>query len=230
MDDLVIAGDPPVRVALRSSPRARRMSLRVSRLDGRVTLTLPHHVARDEGVAFARSRADWLRRHLAQVETGEAPHLGGTIPFLGQSLPLVAGPVRGPVLKDDALVLPDDPPRVARRVEVFLRTQARARLAEACDRHAAALGRPFRRITLRDPRSRWGSCSARGDLMFSWRLVMAPPEVLDYVAAHEVAHLAQMNHSPAFWAVVARLCPGHAAQRRWLREEGPRLHRLRFAP
>lgn len=229
MDDLVIAGDPPVRVALRSSARARRMSLRVSRLDGRVTLTLPHRVARAEGVAFAHSRAAWLRQHLAQVGEVEHPRLGGSIPFEGQQLPLVAGPVRGPLLRDGALVLPDDPARVGARVAAFLREQARARLVTSCERHAATLGRSFGRITLRDTRSRWGSCSARGDLMFSWRLVMAPPAVLDYVAAHEVAHLERMDHSPAFWDVVARLYPDHQPQRRWLRHEGGTLHRLQFA-
>jgi predicted metal-dependent hydrolase len=90
------------------------------------------------------------------------------------------------------------------------------------------IGRPYSRITLRDTRSRWGSCTADGALMYSWRLAMAPPAVLDYVAAHEVAHLAQMNHSPAFWAVVARLVPGHAAPRRWLKLHGQTLHGPRF--
>ncbi|RMD90830.1 MAG: M48 family peptidase, partial [Alphaproteobacteria bacterium] len=106
--------------------------------------------------------------------------------------------------------------------------QAREALAAACDRHAARLGRRYGRLSLRDTRSRWGSCSAEGNLNFSWRLVMAPPEVLDYVAAHEVAHLAEMNHSPAFWALVERLFPAHEAPRRWLRENGASLHRYRF--
>lgn len=229
MDDLVIAGDPPVRIVLRNSARARRMSLRVSRLDGRVTLTLPPRVGREEGEAFARSRAGWLRQHLAGVEAPEQPRIGGTIPFLGRPLPLQAGAVRGPVLRDGVLLLPDDPARVAARVAAFLREQARVRLLAACEGHAATLGRDFGRITLRDTRSRWGSCSSKGDLMFSWRLVMAPSAVLDYVAAHEVAHLRHMDHSPAFWAVVAQLCPGYQEQRRWLREQGGRLHRLQFA-
>jgi predicted metal-dependent hydrolase len=90
------------------------------------------------------------------------------------------------------------------------------------------LGRRFSRLSLRDTRSRWGSCSSRGGLSYSWRLILAPPDVLDYVAAHEVAHLAEMNHSPAFWALVARLCPGYQAPRGWLRREGAGLHRYRF--
>jgi predicted metal-dependent hydrolase len=90
------------------------------------------------------------------------------------------------------------------------------------------LGRRYTRLTLRDTRSRWGSCSATGALSYSWRLILAPPRVLDYVAAHEVAHLAQMNHSPAFWAEVARLMPDYESPRAWLRREGSALHRYRF--
>lgn len=228
MDDHVISGEPPVRVALRASPRARRLSLRVSRLDGRVTLTLPEAMGRGEAVAFAESRAGWLRQHLASVSPAKVPRLGGTIPFEGRSIPLVAGRVRGAVLRDNALILPDEPERVTARVAAFLKTKARERLVAACDRYSAALGRPFGRITLRDTRSRWGSCSSRGDLMFSWRLIMAPPEILDYVAAHEVAHLERMDHSAAFWVVVDRLCPDYPRYRRWLRDEGGQLHRLRL--
>jgi hypothetical protein len=105
---------------------------------------------------------------------------------------------------------------------------ARDRLAGACDDYAARLGKPYARITMRDTRSRWGSCTSDGALMFSWRLIMTPPEVLDYVAAHEVAHLAEMNHSPAFWAVVAQLCPGYAPLRDWLKREGGALQAIRF--
>ncbi len=92
----------------------------------------------------------------------------------------------------------------------------------------ALVGRPFHRLTLRDTRSRWGSCTVDGGLMYSWRLAMAPPEVLDYVAAHEVAHLVEMNHAPAFWAVVRRLVPDYAPRRAWLKQHGQRLHAYRF--
>ena len=111
----------------------------------------------------------------------------------------------------------------------LLKARARLSLAEATVGYATALGRPHGRITLRDPRGRWGSCSARGDVMYSWRLIMAPPVVLDYVAAHEVAHLAEMNHSPAFWAVVARLMPDFATPREWLRAHGSGLQRSDFS-
>jgi predicted metal-dependent hydrolase len=113
-------------------------------------------------------------------------------------------------------------------VLAFLKALARTRLVAASDRYAGLLGQGFAAISLRDARSRWGSCTAEGALMFNWRLVMAPPDVLDYVAAHEVAHLVEMNHSPAFWAVVTRLRPDWKRQRDWLQTQGGALQAYRF--
>lgn len=220
----LLAGDPPVAVALRRSGRARRLSLRVSG-DGRVTLTFPPRVALREALAFLESRQAWVRGHLAGVEGPLLPCFGGPVPFEGGELVLRPAPGARIQQSGDALLVPPD--RMAARLGAWLRVQARGRLIAASDRHAAALGVGYAALTLRDPRSRWGSCSAGGRLMFSWRLVMAPPPVLDYVAAHEVAHLVRLDHSPAFWAVVRRLCPDWPASRDWLREHGARLHRLR---
>jgi len=114
------------------------------------------------------------------------------------------------------------------RVQAFLKLRARDQLAAASDHYAQSLGRSYARLSLRDTRSRWGSCSSKGTLMYSWRLVMAPPAVLNYVAAHECAHLVEMNHSAAFWAIVAELMPDYATHRLWLRENGDRLHRVSF--
>ena len=228
MGQHILPGIPPITVALRRSARARKLSLRVSRLDGRVTLTLPRGVPDREGLSFLRSRENWLRGHLGKVGTDQQPRIGGTILFAGVQVPIIAGPVKRLQFNDNAFILPDDPTRVSPRLSAFLKTRARDRLAAASDHYAKLLGRPYRKLTLRDTRSRWGSCSTGGDLMYSWRLIMAPPQVLDYVAAHEVAHLAEMNHSDRFWAVVDRLFPDHAACRRWLRDNGESLHRVKF--
>ena len=228
MGQHVLPGNPPITVALRRSAQARKLSLRVSRLDGRVTLTLPRGVPDREGLSFLRSREDWLRGHLARIGGEVTLQFGGTLLFAGTPVPIIAGPVKRLSFKDNAFILPDDPARIGPRLQAFLKLRARDRLAAASDHYAQALGRPYRNLTLRDTRSRWGSCSTLGDLMYSWRLVMAPPQVLDYVAAHEVAHLAEMNHSPAFWAVVERLFPGHHACRQWLRQNGESLHRVKF--
>lgn len=225
----VLPGDPPVTVALRRSARAKRFSLRVSRADGRVSLSLPHWAPEAEALAFLRDREGWLRRQLASAPAIRRPEIGGRIPICGEDRPISCGGGRSARLLGGGVQVPQGP-RVGPRVRALLQAMARDRLAAACDHHAAALGRSYGRLTLRDPRSRWGSCSSKGDLMFSWRLIMAPPDVLDYVAAHEVAHLAEMNHSRRFWDVCERLCPGYRAPRTWLKAEGARLLAWQFDP
>ncbi|MCX8509796.1 MAG: SprT family zinc-dependent metalloprotease [Rhodobacteraceae bacterium] len=223
-----LPGHPDLTLTLRRSARARRFSLRVSRLDGRVTLSLPVRARESEALAFAAGQADWIRRTLARASVSEQVGFGMSLPFGGQLLRLEPARVRAPVIAGAILCLPPDPERAAARTLAFLKLQARQRLQVASDHYAAMLGRPHAGLTLRDTRSRWGSCASDGRLMYSWRLIMAPPLVLDYVAAHEVAHLAEMNHSPAFWAVVRRLMPDYETHRRWLKTEGNALHRFRF--
>lgn len=229
MGEYVLPGSPPLTVALRRSDRAGRITLRVSHRDGRVTLTLPRRTPEREALAFLRERETWVRGHLERVAPPRAVRLGGSLPYLGEEIALRPAAVRSPRLEDRVLLLPSDAARAPARVMAFLKARARDRLSVAVDRHAAALGRRARRLSFRDTRSRWGSCSSQGDIMLSWRLVMAPPEIGDYVAAHEVAHLAEMNHSPAFWAVCERLFPQHRAARDWLRLHGDALQRMDFS-
>ena len=227
MTEIFVPGAPDIPIVLRRSARARRISLRVSRLDGRVTLTLPNRVPESEALEFAQSKADWLVRNMAARPEAVQVTLGAELPFQGELLTVEVGKGRSVKRDGEALLVPADT-RVGARVQAFLKAEARNRLVAACDGYSQALGRPYVRITLRDTRSRWGSCSSAGALMFSWRLLMAPEEVLHYVAAHEVAHLAQMNHSPAFWDEVDRLFGPHKAERTWLRQHGEKLHRYRF--
>ena len=223
-----LPGLPQVEIQLRRSARARRVSLRVSRADGSVTLTLPPRMREAAAMAFLSQHEDWLRQTLAARPVGVVAGLGAVVPVEGRPVTLVTGSGRLPRLEGECLILPGDASRAGVRAQAFLRAMARDRLAAACDRHAGQLLRPYTALTLRDTRSRWGSCTAQGRLMFNWRLVLAPPAVLDYVAAHEVAHLAEMNHGPAFWATVARLCPGYEPHRRWLKAQGETLHSYRF--
>lgn len=228
MGQHLIPGNPPVLLTLRRSARARRLSLRVSGLDGAVTLTVPHGVSEAEALGFAHSREDWLRRTLASHPGRVDVEPGVALPVEGEMRRIVPGAGRQVRLDRDTVLVPGPGESLGPRLRAWLKARARDRLAAASDMHAARLGRGYSRLTLRDTRSRWGSCSSRGGLSYSWRLILAPPEVLDYVAAHEVAHLAEMNHSPAFWAVVARLLPEYEAPRAWLRHEGAGLHRYRF--
>lgn len=229
MSQHILPTNPPVTVVLRRSARARRISLRVSRLDGTVSLTVPKGVREREALGFAEEKAGWILAQLAkQPDIVQVAH-GALVPVGGRLRKVVAGQGRSVVLGVEEMAVPGDPERVGARVQGFLKELARNRLAEAVDHYAAQLGRKPNKLTLRDTRSRWGSCSSAGALMFSWRLVMAPSEILDYVAAHEVAHLAEMNHSQAFWDQVAHIHGDYKEQRKWLRVQGQDLHRYRFA-
>ncbi|MEX0285577.1 MAG: M48 family metallopeptidase [Paracoccaceae bacterium] len=226
MPQVTLPGLPPVTVHLRRSARARRLSLRVSQLDGRVTLTMPDYADESEALAFAETKADWVRKHLARRPEDETVGIGTVLPVEGQLRRVVEHKARGVELTADEIRV--SARSGARRIRAFLIELARDRLTAASDRYAAQLGRGYNSLALRDTRSRWGSCSDGGRLMYSWRLVMAPVEVLEYVAAHEVAHLKEMNHSAAFWSEVERLYGPYDVERRWLRENAGALHRFRF--
>ncbi|WP_417700521.1 M48 family metallopeptidase [Pseudophaeobacter sp.] len=223
-----LPGDPPVPLILRRSARAKRISLRISALDGRVTLTLPKRLAAREALDFAAEKEAWIRDHLARHPVPVAVGFGSILPVEGVPRRIVPGSARGVKLAEDTVAIGGSNP--AKSLQRYLKELARDRLAERSDHYAAQVGRDYAKLSLRDTRSRWGSCSSAGTLMYSWRLILAPREVLSYVAAHEVAHLVEMNHSADFWAVVARLYGDSTAPRRWLRQEGGGLHRYRFEP
>ena len=222
MADHFLPGPPAVPLTLRRSARARRISLRISQLDGRVTLTLPRGVPERQALDFARDKEQWIRAHLEARPTDVTVVPGALLPVEGVARRVTAGPGRGVRLSAEEVAVPEG--QAGRRLQVWLRELARDRLAGAADEYARALGRDYSRLTLRDTRSRWGSCTSDGRIAFSWRLIMAPPEVLDYVAAHECAHLLEMNHSPRFWAHVARCRPHWKRERAWLRKHGSDLH------
>ena len=212
-------------VRVRRNAAARRMTLRVSRLDGRVTLTVPPHVPDAQAEAFVAAKADWIARNLDTCPDRAMVGPGAIVPVRGVPHQIVAGRGKAARIADGRILAPE---RAGPAVAALLKGIARDRLSAAVDRHAAALSVAPARLSFRDTRSRWGSCTADGNLMLSWRLAMAPDAVADYVAAHEVAHLIRMDHSPAFWALVASLVPDWKRHRSWLHREGASLHAVRF--
>ncbi|MDO5528850.1 MAG: SprT family zinc-dependent metalloprotease [Paracoccus sp. (in: a-proteobacteria)] len=214
------------RVALRRHARARRMTLRVAPT-GAVTLTLPPGAPLGPARAFAESRLDWLRAAKGRAAPPQIVAEGAVLPVAGADLRITRADVKLARIEGGALLIPARG-AAGRQVAIYLRGAAHAALRAAVTHYAGRIGREVRAMALRDTRSRWGSCTHDGRLMFSWRLAMAPPEVLDYVAAHEVAHLAHMDHSPAFWAQVGALLPGYQAPRRWLKLHGGQLQAWRF--
>ena len=227
MTTLRLPDGSAVGVSLRRSARARRILLQVDAHSGMVELVLPRRAAVEDGVEFARSKAGWLQSRLKEIPPRVPFRDGSRVPYLGA--PIRIRHVRelfDDVWRDhDTLVVAGEETCVAGQVEGWLRTEAASAIAQRTGEKAARLGARYRRIAVRDPRTRWGSCSPRGDLSFSWRLVMAPERVLDYVVAHEVAHLEVLNHSRRFWSIVDRICDDREASRRWLRANGASLHR-----
>lgn len=224
--EITLQGMPEVQVVLRHSARAKRMTLRVSQLDGRVTLTVPKGVPDRDAAEFVWAKENWIRGHLQRRPLGRDVQHGSVIPLEGKEYRIIEAQGRRIIRAEETLGVPCGP--VGPRLKSWLKELARDRLAAASDHYSDTLGQRYSKITMRDTRSRWGSCTANGGLMYSWRLIMAPPDVLRYVAAHEVAHLAEMNHSPAFWSQVERLYGAYDVPRNWLRTQGNVLHSYRF--
>lgn len=224
------------RVQIKRVASARRFTLRVRAATRDTVLTMPPRGSLPRAKIFVERHAAWIGARLARLPVPTPFGPGASVPFRGAMQEIVHRPgSRGTVwieAGDEALGVPPrlcvsgEAPFVARRVQDFLIRQARSDLETAVARHAAALGVKPRRITLRDTVTRWGSCSSSGALSFSWRLVMAPPHVLDYLAAHEVAHLKHMNHSDLFWTVIERLIPDYRRAETWLKTQGVGLMRF----
>ncbi len=226
----IVAGDHVVEVTVRRNARARRYPLRLDRRGDGAVVTIPRRGSLAEAKAFVARHAQWIADRLGARP--DMPEVPVAVPIRGVVHRVLAtGLPRGrirfvPLDGDPAIEVPGEAPHVRRRLVDHLRKEARTDLAAAVAHHAATLGVRPAAIRLKDTTSRWGSASSKGVLAFSWRLVMAPPFVLDYVAAHEVAHLQEMNHSDRFWAICERLCPATEAARAWLKKNGADLHRL----
>lgn len=224
--DAGVAADLPLEV--RVSARARRITMQVDPATWRVRVVAPEHVSATQISGFISRHADWARVRLAALPPPLPLADGALVPYLGvqHRVRHVAG-ARRPVWREDGMLqVGGRLEHVARRLRDYLAAEAKRELTERAHAKAAQLGVRVAGVTVRDTRSRWGSCSTQGRLNFSWRLILAPEAVLDYVVAHEVAHLIEMNHSRRFWVLVARLCPDVAGPRAWLKANGPQLHRF----
>jgi predicted metal-dependent hydrolase len=226
-------------IEVRRHPTARRLTLRVSKTRRAVIVTVPVECRMDEADKFLRSNLDWVRDRLTRVPEPVPFADGSKIPLRGRLHRVsFTGPdrARSVVEIDQALSgalrlnVAGRLEHAPRRLKDWLVEQARADLEASVAVHCRSLGVKARRIALRDPTSRWGSCTADGLLAFSWRLILAPSNVLNYVAAHEVAHLREMNHGPRFWKHVASCMPRLEDAKRWLRSHGAELHRYGAAP
>ncbi|MDO9384044.1 MAG: SprT family zinc-dependent metalloprotease [Hyphomicrobiaceae bacterium] len=221
-------------IEVRRHPGARRLTLRVSRTRRAVIVTLPVQCDLDEAGTFLHRNMAWVRERLDSLPVPVPFHDGAFMPLRGETHRIVfpgrarrgRGVVERTAMAPFAqLSVSGDADHAPRRLSDWLIKEARQDLEDRVGWHSKRLGVKSSRITVRDQTSRWGSCSTTGALSFSWRLILAPRHILDYVAAHEVAHLAEMNHGPKFWALVRRTMPDMDEARRWLQIYGMDLHR-----
>ena len=208
------------------------MTLRVQGTTGEVVLTIPSRASLAAAQGFVDQQAGWIATRRARLPDRVPLSPGETIPLRGEPHLIVHDlSVRsrttlgrtpcGP----PTITVGGTPEATAGRIRRFLGKEAAIDLGKSVETYAGRLGVDVARVTLRDTRSRWGSCSSRGTLSFSWRLILAPPVVLDYLAAHEVAHLVELNHSARFWKTLRDVCPGTDEAETWLKRHGSGLHR-----
>jgi predicted metal-dependent hydrolase len=222
----VAALDLGAPLSIRVSARARRVALRIDAGERRIELVLPRGVSAGQGLRFLASKREWVAARFRALHQPVPFAEGAVVPVLGiphrirrefdvgaPPVAFVAGEIR----------VRGEVEHLARRLRDHLVAMAHRELAHRARRLAPRIGKSVARINVRDTKSRWGSCSGTGNLSFSWRLIFAPEPVMDYVVAHEVAHLAEMNHGPRFWRLVESLSPGSAAPRAWLKRHRGRL-------
>ncbi|MFZ1814837.1 MAG: SprT family zinc-dependent metalloprotease [Rhizobiaceae bacterium] len=230
----VLAAGSLLPVNVVENNRATRLTLRIQPGGRSLKVTIPPHVSDTQVDNFIDRNRNWIETRIARLPEPVKAMEGSIIPYLGIEHRIVhLDRLRGIVEARDVagepcLLVPGEPARLPGKIAAFLKQEARRQLNETVSRHATALGVRARAIRITDTASRWGSCSTTRTLSFSWRIIMAPPEVLDYLAAHEVAHLVEMNHSQAFWDIVEGLCPGMNRHKNWLRRHGARLHSIRI--
>lgn len=224
---LMINGEPVV-VTVKVNARSKSYRLTLPHRGGPV-LSVPPHGRWSEAEGFLKRQTAWLEARLKRVGTPVMFAEGSMVPLRGVGHRIVpTGKVRGHVQVTEidgepVLLVPGDPEHHARRLIDWFKAEAQKDLVPRCAVHARTLNVAVKSVSMRSQATRWGSCSSTGSLNFNWRLVLAPPFVLDYVAAHEVAHLREMNHSQAFWDRCAEALPDMARGRAWLKAHGRQL-------
>ena len=230
-DPTVTIGGIELPVTLKRNAKAKRIILRLNKTSDGITLTVPRGASEAEALRFAISQEEWIAKRLSARPQAVPFADGAVIPVRGDNHRIEHLPERrGTVWLDDGepglprLCVAGDEAHIARRTREWLKREARGDLKACCAHYADVMGLRYKRVDLRDQTTRWGSCSSSGVLSFSWRLILAPHHVLDYVAAHEVAHLKEMNHSKRFWALVEDALPTMKTSRKWLKAHGAKLH------
>ena len=221
-------GNPQISISVGQSKIAKNYSIRISNNNGVVKLTIPRNGSYQKALEFARSREKWIREKLSNQLPEIIPGYGSILLYQGKRLIIRQSEIKKIYQHEDEIFIPGPLEKINGKIKGYLKVKARDHLDFSSKKYSNLLGKSYKRITIRDTHSRWGSCTSDGNLMYSWRLIMAPPDVLNYVAAHEVAHLSHLNHSEEFWGTVEFLMPDFKKYKNWLKNNGQLLHRYRF--
>ena len=223
-----IPGNPPIPITVNYSMRARRFSLTVHAVGGDVVLTAPRNSNAEDALPWLVGQREYILERRCKAKSVVVPEFGTNFPLEGAMVRLAKSNTASVRLEGDTLLLPGRNEDVPPLLMAFCKQRARKRAKELAGRFCVGLGVKYNRISVRDTRTRWGSCSPTGTLSFCWRLIIAPPEVFGYVVAHEVAHLKFMDHSKDFWNIVEKLCPHYERYRSWLKLQGNDLFRFKL--
>jgi predicted metal-dependent hydrolase len=218
-------GEIRLPIQIKKNRTSRRLIVRYKPLQKSLSLTLPQATSVRQGLHFINEKREWILHQVMQYSSSNSFSDGQTIPVLGKNIRLEHVGGRGIVTEQDGVLkVHGDIEFMARRVQKYIVQKLKLEIIALAESFSKKLGTKVGNITLRDTSSRWGSCSSDGNLSFSWRLAFAPYEVMEYVVAHEVAHIREHNHSADFWALVVQICPEFKTSQSWLREHGKSLY------
>ena len=228
INEIIKLGTPEISILVNYSKHAKNYSIHISNIKNMAKLTIPINGSYHQAITFAKSRETWIRDKLANHLPEISPEFGSDLLYRGQKLKIKKSKDRQIYKDENGLYVPCESNQLQGKLKGFLKSKARDHLDFASKDYANLIGKKYFKLTLRDTRSRWGSCTSNGHLMYSWRLIMAPPKVLNYVAAHEVSHLLHLNHSNQFWETVSYLMPDFKQHKDWLKKNGQSLHRFKL--
>ncbi|MBY0501213.1 MAG: M48 family metallopeptidase [Alphaproteobacteria bacterium] len=223
----VVCGERTIPLTYKPNPRSKRLSLRFSSKEAKLILTTPPFTTDSQIKAFLQRCKPWLESQLKKVPESCSIQPGEHISLYGTIFKCALDPLRRkPALCKITQTLHLPPRYTQKDVYDVFKKVAMDFLIPLLESALRTLGQEIKKVTIRDTTSRWGSCSARKTISLNWRLILAPPEVAEYVCIHEAVHLIHMNHSKDFWATVGKLCPSYKSHRKWLKTNGQRLMRV----
>jgi predicted metal-dependent hydrolase len=217
--------DNEIPLILRENNRAKRLTLRWIAQKGEVVMTYPPRLGRSQIYSFLQKSLPWIEKQVSKTQVTQSFSPGMILPILGKPLELRhrISSTQRTWWGEDHILIHSPQEKLAICVQKSLKQAARAFLQKRTNAYANQISRTVNRITLKDMSTRWGSCTAEGNISYCWRLIFAPEDVADYVCAHEVGHLKEMNHSPKFWKIVSDICPDYTSHRQWLKQNGKGL-------